>query len=433
MRDSYRLTARGVQTERQHGRHPDGNGLHLNVGKSGNRSWVFIYRSPVYRVTRNGKTMGKPREMGLGPVDGPGAVSLADARSRVRELRAAIEAGKDPLEDAAREKAARSVSDRSFGAIADTYIETHEASWRNDKHKAQWRMTMDAYAGPIRHKDVAEITVEDVLRVLKPIWLEKAETASRVRGRIEVILDAAKAAGLRSGENPAAWRGNLKHLLPKRQKLTRGHHAAMPWRSVPAFVAKLRATASMSALCLEFVILTASRQGEVVRSVRASVVHGMRWEEIDDKARTWTVPAVRMKTGVPHVVPLSDRAIEILGMVGAAAKTGPFVFPSMRGTTPLSEMALTMHLRGILALTEGASHATVHGFRSSFRDWAGDATSFPRELAEMALSHTLDSDVETAYRRETAIEKRRTMMQAWADFIGGQLVDHVVPLVVARD
>jgi integrase len=415
-----------VRTEKRPGRHPDGGGLHLNVAKSGNQSWVFLYRSPVHRIERNGKLQGRPREMGLGPVDGPAAVSLADARARVRELRMTIEAGKDPLDDAERERAARSVSDRSFGAVADRYVATHQAAWRGGKTKAGWRLTLEHYAAPIRGKNVAEITVEDVLRVLTPIWLDKPETAAKTRGRIEAVLDAAKAVGLRSGENPAGWRGNLKHLLPKRQKLTRGHHAAMPWRSVPGFVSKLWATPSMSAYCLEFVILTAARQGEVVRSVRNGEVHGMCWDEVNRDARVWTVPAVRMKTGAPHVVPLSDRALEILDIVGKH-RTGPFVFTGQSGTKPLSEMALTMLLRGILDQTEGAPHATVHGFRSSFRDWCGDATSFPRDLAEMALSHTLESDVEAAYRRETAVEKRRVLMQTWADFVGGEAVDKGVP------
>jgi len=413
----HRLTDRQVRTIKKPGRHADGGGLYLVVDpprtangqdtapRPGARRWVWM-------SWRGGRQV----EIGLGGVTD---VTLAAARERAAVCRQAVAEGREPRAVLAAKP--KPDVDRSFGAVADAYIETHKSGWRNDKHAAQWQMTMKVYAAPLRSKDVADITVDDVLGVLKPIWLTKSETASRVRGRIESVLDAAKAQGLRSGENPAAWRGNLKHLLPKRQKLSRGHHAAMPWRDVPAFVAQLRALPSMSALCLEFVILTAARQGEVVRSVRGGVVHGMRWDEIDTQTQLWTVPAIRMKTGVPHSVPLSTRALEILAEVGQA-KRGPFVFTGVQSSQPLSEMALTMCLRGILGTKVGARHCTVHGFRSSFRDWVGDQTNYPRELAEMALSHALESDVEAAYRRETAIEKRRELMEAWARFVSGEEV-----------
>ena len=271
-------------------------------------------------------------------------------------------------------------------------------------------MTLETYAAPLRSKPVNRINTEDVLEVLQPIWTTRAETASRVRGRIEKILDAAKAKGLREGENPARWRGHLDNLLPKRQLLQRGHHAAMPWQELPEFIAQLRHSPSMAALALEFVILTAARSGEVLRSYREDEVVGASWGEIDRQAKVWTIPARRMKAGREHRVPLSGRAIAILNEA-EKARRGKFIFPGQRGDQPLSDMALTMLLR---RMNVGA--ATVHGFRSSFRDWAGEVTSFSREIAEAALAHTIGDKVERAYRRGDALEQRRKLMQAWADF-----------------
>ena len=250
----------------------------------------------------------------------------------------------------------------------------------------------------------------------------KAETASRLRGRIEKILDAAKAKGHRTGENPARWRGHLDHLLPKRQKLQRGHHAAMPWQDVPAFIARLRDSPSISSLALEFVILTASRTGEVMRSVRDGVVMGARWDEIDRDARIWTVPAVRMKMAREHRVPLTNRMLAILDEA-EKVRSGPFIFPNARGNEPLSEMALEMLMRRL-----NAKPATVHGFRSAFRDWAGEATNFPRELAEQALAHQVGDAVELAYRRGDALERRRALMEAWSAFCEPRNRENVVPM-----
>ena len=285
-----------------------------------------------------------------------------------------------------------------------------ESGWRNEKHRAQWRSTLTTYAAPLAQKRVDAITTEDVLRVLKPIWTAKAETASRLRGRIEKILDAAKAKGHRAEENPARWRGHLDHLLPKRQKLQRGHHAAMPWQDVPAFIARLRETHSISHLALEFVILTASRTGEVMHSTRDGVVMGARWDEIDRDARVWTVPSVRMKATREHRVPLTNRMLSILDEA-EKVRYGPFIFPNARSNQPLSEMALEMLLHRLKA-----KPATVHGFRSAFRDWAGETTNFPRELAEQALAHQVGDAVELAYRRGDALERRRALMEAWSAF-----------------
>jgi len=268
---------------------------------------------------------------------------------------------------------------------------------------------------------VNQITTEDVLAVLQPIWLIKAETASRVRGRIEKVLDAAKAKGLREGENPARWRGHLDHLLPRRPRLQRGHHAAMPWRQVPEFIVRLRESCSMAALALEFVILTAARSGEVLRSVREGQVMGACWDEIDYQSRVWIIPAVRMKAAREHRVPLSDRALAILEEA-EKSRQGKFIFLGQRGDQPLSEMALAMLLRRM-----GVMRATVHGFRSSFRDWAGETTSFPREIAEAALAHTVGDKVERAYRRGDALERRRELMEAWATFLEQGSADNVLP------
>jgi integrase len=287
-------------------------------------------------------------------------------------------------------------------------------------------MTLKTYAAPLRPKPVDEITTEDVLAVLQPIWTAKAETASRVRGRIEKVLDAAKAKGLRSGENPARWRGHLDHLLPKRQKLQRGHHPAMPWAQVPDFVARLRAMQSVGALTLEFVILTACRSGEVLRSIRDGVIMGARWEEIDRTAKVWTIPASRMKTGREHRVPLVDCALAILDELEKVQR-GAFIFPGQRGDHPLSEMALELTMRRM-----NVKPYTVHGFRSSFRDWAGECTSFPREIAEAALAHAVGDQTERAYRRGDALERRRELMQAWANFCEPKPVGNVVRIMAAE-
>jgi integrase len=274
------------------------------------------------------------------------------------------------------------------------------SSWRNAKHRSQWTMTLTVYCGPLRSKPVAEVGIEDVLTVLQPLWTAKPETASRLRGRIERVLDFARARGQRSGENPARWRGHLDALLPKRAKLTRGHHKAMPFDDVPAFMSSLRERDGVAPLALEFAILTAARSGEVL---------GARWDEINLDAGLWTVPAARMKGSRAHRVPLSERAVEILRQM-EQARISEFVFPGLKHNRPLSGMALEMVLRRMKV------DVTVHGFRSAFRDWAGERTTFPREIAEAALAHLVGDAVERAYRRGDALEKRRRLMDAWARF-----------------
>jgi integrase len=323
-----------------------------------------------------------------------------------------LEAGKNPIE-AKRQAAMIEAGKPTFGTVADALMAAKESEWRNPKHRAQWRMTLETYAAPLWPRPVDEIDTAAVLAVLKPLWQAKPETASRLRGRIEAVLDAAKAQGHRSGENPAAWRGHLAHLLPKRGKLTRGHHAAMAYADVPAFVAQLREREALAALALEFCILTAARSGEVL---------GARWSEVDLVAKVWTVPAERMKATREHRIPLSDRAVAILEKL-AEARAGELVFPGQRANKPLSTMAMEMVLRRMKI--EGA---TVHGFRSAFRDWAGNETHFPREVAEAALAHVIGDKAEQAYRRGDALEKRCGLMEAWSQHCEPKTMSNVVTI-----
>ncbi|KQQ13538.1 integrase [Methylobacterium sp. Leaf123] len=388
-----KLNARSVATVTAPGRYGDGGGLYLQVDPSGAKRWLLIFRS-----------QGRQREMGLG---GLGSVSLADARRRRDEARRLLAEGRDPI-DARCSVDSRQPAAISFGAFADQLIPELSKGFRNDKHAAQWTSTLATYASSLRAKPIAEISTDDLLAVLRPIWLEKAETASRVRGRIERILDAAKAQGLREGENPARWRG---HLLPKRRRLTRGHHAAVPFNEMPAFCADLRKRTGVAALALEFAILTAARSGEV---------RGATWAEIDIGKNLWVIPGERMKAGREHRVPLVARAVEILDAV-APLRRGDLVFPSFRADRPLSDMAFSA------LLTRMGCAATAHAFRSSFRDWAGEATATPREVAEAALAHAVGDAVELAYRRGDALEKRRALMDAWAAFLAAPTGGAAIP------
>jgi integrase len=376
-----RLTARKVETAKP-GKYSDGGNLYLIVSPTGSRKWVLRF---TWR--------GKAREMGLGT---PATVCLADAREKAADARRMVARGLDPIHERKRTGGVP-----TFGEMADQVCEALSAGFRNEKHKAQWKMTLETYAAQLRGRPVDTITTDDVLAVLKPIWTTKAETASRVRGRIEKVLDAAKAKGFREGENPARWRGHLDHLLPKRPKLTRGHHAAMPYEEVATFVGRLREMASPAAQALELCILVAARSGEIL---------GMQWEEVDLERKLWTIPAHRMKAGREHRVPLSARAVSILTGLHKL-KSGKFVFPGQVRHKSLSNMAMEMVLR-----RTKVENVTVHGFRSSFRDWAGNVSSFPREVVETALAHVIGDKAEQAYRRSDALEKRRKLMEAWAAY-----------------
>ncbi|SEK23391.1 Integrase [Xaviernesmea oryzae] len=333
--------------------------------------------------------------MGLGGVN---AVPLATARELAVKARAQLAAGIDPISA----KGAAKAITPSFGDCADDFVKDMTPQFRNAKHINQWKMTLEVYAKPLRAKAIDQIETSDIVAVLKPIWLSKSETASRLRGRIERVLDAAKANGLRSGENPARWRGHLDKLLPKRRKLARGHHAAMDYAELPAFIKRLRERKALAALALEFTILTAARSGETM---------GMRWREVDTKSAVWTIPKDRMKAGREHRVPLAPRALQILEIAKTfGTEPDAFVFPGRVQGRPLSVMSFEMLLRRLKV------EVTTHGFRSSFRDWCGEETSFPREVAEAALAHAVGDETERAYRRGDALEKRRKLMVEWAAF-----------------
>lgn len=386
-----RLSARAVTALTTPGRHNDGDGLYLTINAAGAKSWLFLFRWE-----------GKLKEMGLGGIS---TVSLAEARDKATEARKLVKAGINPI-DARREAEAAAQAEpatvQTFGAFADAHIEDIKAGFRNEKHQAQWSTTLKTHAASLRPIPINEVGTEHVLDALKPIWTTKQETASRLRGRIERVLDAARAKGLRTGENPARWRGHLDHLLPRKQKLQRGHHPAMPYTDVPDFIADLRKREAIAAKAMEFLILCASRSGEVI---------GAEWSEFDLKAKVWTVPAERMKAGRPHRVPLTDRVLAILSDVEASKALGDYVFPGARKGRPLSSHAMLMLIRRM-----DKEQFTPHGFRSSFRDWAGECTSFPREIAEAALAHVVGDETERAYRRSDALEKRRKLMDAWAKF-----------------
>jgi len=412
-RSINKLTVRKAESLDAPGRHADGGGLYLDITSGGSKSWVFLYRSPVHRTVRNGKPVGRSREMGLGPfgTDQRDRISLAAARALAEDARRLIMAGLDPLDERNRPVPV-TVRVPTFGEMADQYVAAMEGQWRNDKHRAQWRMTLEEYAKPLRALPVNEITVEHVLAVLKPIWQTVPETAGRLRGRIERVLNAGKAAGHRTGENPAAWRGHLENLLAKRPKLSRGHHTALPWSGMPEFMAKLRQRQGIAALATEFLILTAARSGEA---------RGAVWDEFDLARNIWIVPAARMKAGREHRVPLVSRAVEILKTVEALPHEA-FVFPGQRSGSPLSDMSLTAVLRRMKVDT------TIHGFRSSFKDWAHEATSFPNDLSEAALAHITGDATERAYRRGDALDRRRELMEAWARFCDADTASNIVPM-----
>jgi integrase len=389
-----KLSALAVARAKEPGYYGDGAGLYLQVSKSGTKSWIF-------RFTIG----GKQREMGLGPLH---TISLAQAREKARDCRALLLEGKDPLEARNAAKLGEAL-DRAramtFEQCAAAYIAAHRGSWKSVKHAAQWESTLATYAAPvIGSMPVAAVDTALVVKVLEPIWTAKTETATRLRGRIESILDWATVSKFRIGENPARWRGHLDNLLANPTKVSRvSHHAALPWADVAAFMVDLRGREGIAARAVEFGILTAARSGEV---------RGATWAEVDLDAALWTVPAERMKGGREHRVPLSTRAVELLT---AAPRTGDYIFPGSRAQSPLSDMSLTAVLRRM-----GRAEITMHGFRSTFRDWCAESAgnSFPREVCEHALAHSLPDKVEAAYRRGDLIEKRKVLMQVWADYCG---------------
>ena len=387
----HKLTHSKIKSLAKPGVYGDGDGLYIRVQPSGRKSWLFIWRR-----------FGVRREIGLGPFEGGARhVSLTAARAKADEAREIVGAGGDPKADMAERKSATTAT---FGTIFGEYIAAMRPKWRNDRTADTWETFAKTYAKPLHKIPVHKVSTDDVVRVLRPIWLSKAETATKAQRRIKAVLDHAKARGLRSGDNPAQWRGHLDQILPPPKKLARGHHPAMPYADVPALVGALRRAGGVGARALEFTILTAVRSGDT---------RGATWDEMDLDAKVWTIPAERMKAARPHRVPLSDRALEIVQAMKAEA-VNEFVFPGQRSRRPLSDMTLAKALK-----TAGAGQFTVHGMRSAFRDWVAEETNFQREVAEAALAHAVGDAVERAYRRGDALQKRRKLMDAWAAFCEG--------------
>jgi integrase len=400
-----KLTVKHVAKALKHpGRYGDGNGLYLQVMTAGRGSWLL-------RFERN----GRERAMGLGST---ADFSLAEARQRARAARQLLADGVDPLEQRRAERAhraAEAAKSVTFKQVAEQYAEAHAAEWNNRKHREQFINTLKAYAYPtIAALPVSAVDEPLILKILTPIWKQKTVTAKRVRNRIASVLDYAAAAKLRTGTNPARWEGHLEHLLPKPEKVrTRRHHAALPYREVASFMTQLRGVDGVAARALEFLALTASRTGEVV---------GAQWCEIDLGEQTWTVPPERMKAGKEHRVPLSDRAIELLkALPREAGNENVFI-----GVTLGSSISSNSMYRVMKRLR---SDAVVHGFRSTFRTWADEQTSYPHHVVEQALAHTIGSAVERAYRRGDLFEKRAKLMQAWAAYCSAPIkTSAVVPI-----
>jgi integrase len=400
----HRLSARAVQAKADRGRYADGGGLFLQVSKWRTKSWIFRYE-------RN----GRERHMGLGALH---TLSLAEARDRALECRRLLLKGRDPIEarNAEHIEATRGMT---FKACAEQHNAAHEAGWRNEKHRAQWGSTLAMYAYPvIGDLPVSAIDTALVLKCIEPIWKLKPQTAKRVRGRIESILDWATVRGFRQGDNPARWRGHIAKLLPSPNKVRSvKHHGALPYPEIAHFMTELRARDGGSARALELTVLTALRTGEVM---------GARWSEFDLAARIWTVPAARMKTGREHRVPLSPPALNLLR---GLPRAGEYLFPGRQPGQPLWTMAMRWMLRSM-----SRGNATVHGFRSTFRDWAAETTAYPNHVIEMALAHAIGDKVEAAYRRGDLFEKRRRLMDEWARYCSRPAVAaapaKVVPLKV---
>jgi integrase len=401
-----KLTAIQAAKLRKRGRYAVGDGAYLQIAAGGTKAWIFRY-----------KRDGKARHMGLGPTS---LITLAGAREKAREARRALLDGIDPLQARAAKRASvrlEAAKGITFEQCAERIIRSHEAAWKNSKHRAQWRSTLATYVFPIFGSlPVAAVDTGLVLKAVEPIWATKPETAGRVRGRIESVLDWGKARGFREGENPARWRGHLDKLLPNRRKVRAvKNHPALPYADLPAFMSELRQRTSVSARALEFLVLTAARTGEVI---------GARWSEIDMEAGVWSIAASRMKAGKEHRVPLSKRALEVLSRL-PREQGSEFVFIGGKAGKPLSNMAMLELLRG---MKPGAGYVP-HGFRSAFRDWVSERTAYPREVAEAALAHAIESKVEAAYRRGDLFEKRARLMTEWSAYLAAPARSgEVVPL-----
>lgn len=388
-----RLSAQAVARNTKPGLYSDGGGLYLQITKGGVKSWLFRYM-------RNGKARG----MGLGPLH---TISLAEARTKALSCRKQLLDGTDPLDQKQARKVAKKIEDTkkfTFMECALAYIEAHRAGWKNAKHAAQWESTLETYAEPVfGNAAVSTIDTPSIIKVLEPIWLTKTETATRVRGRIESVLDWATVHQYRTGENPARWKGHLDHLLPKRTKVKKvEHHPALPYAEAAAFMSELRTEDCSAAFALEFLILTATRTSETINAT---------WREFDLSKALWTIPAARMKMDREHRVPLSASTLRLLKKLKSDADAD-YVFPGQNPKKPLSNMALLQLLKRM-----DRSDITPHGFRSTFRDWVGETTNFAREVAEAALAHTVKNKAEAAYARGDLFKKRGELMQAWAEYL----------------
>ncbi|UGY27171.1 integrase arm-type DNA-binding domain-containing protein [Bradyrhizobium septentrionale] len=396
-----RLTTLTLKKDLDPGLYADGDGLYLQVSKQKTKAWVFRFMRA-----------GKARKMGLGPVSiqpNDKRITLLQARQKAADARSLLVDGVDPIEVRKIRRAQialEAAKATTFRECAEQYIEDNKAGWKNDKHAAQWKATLETYAYPeLGALSVGGIDTGLVLKVLRPIWHAKPETASRVRGRIETILDWAKASGFRDGENPARWRGHLENVLPAKSKVSEvKHHKAMPYDEVPSFMTKLGTKAEISAKALEFTVLTAARTGEAI---------GARPSEFNLQTKIWTIPGERMKAKKEHRVPLCDRAVNIISPL--IEKGTEYIFEGASVGKPLSNMAMLELVRGMVGVG-----LTVHGFRSSFFDWGHDVTGHPKELLDIALAHTVSDKVEAAYRRSDMFEKRRRLMRDWSEFCGGR-------------
>ena len=390
-----KLSPLAVAAKKEAGYYGDGLGLYLQVSKSGSKSWIFRY-----------KFAKQSHEIGLGSVSDKN--NLARAREKAKELKESLQNGKDPLETRRATKLADALDQANamtFDQCAAAYIASHRSGWKNAKHASQWQNTLETYASPLIGKlPVAAIDTALVVRVLEPIWLAKTETATRLRGRIEAVLDWAKVMEKRQGDNPARWRGHLDKLLPKQSRVKRTeHHAALPWQQIGEFMLHLRQQEGIAAKAAELAILTACRSGEVRLAT---------WQEFNFDAAMWVIPAERMKAGIEHRVPLSAA---VLALLESMPRMGDLIFPGTKYGKPLSDMSLTAVLKRMKR-----GDLTMHGFRSSFRDWCAESltNAFPREVCEHALAHRLSDKAEAAYQRGDMFEKRKLLMAAWADYCG---------------
>jgi integrase len=407
------LTVKRIERITTAGRYHDAHGLYMQVTPSGVKSWLLRYQKD-----------GKEHALGLGPLH---TFNLEEARERARKQRQLLADGIDPLEQkrqqAAQRKAeesqrqAEEASKKTFAECVEAFLTKHSDGWKNQKHRWQWRQTLEAYANPVLGKlCVSDIDTPHIVQLLEPIWNTKRETARRTLARVARVLNYAKAAGFRAGDNPAQWSGHLKDLLPSNGGKDVEHLAALPYSELPSFMAALREGSGVAARAMEFCVLTAARTGETI---------GATWDEIDLKAKTWTVPAARMKMGKEHKVPLSARAIEILQALPREANN-PHVFVGQKQGEGLSNTAMTATLKRM-----GRSDITMHGFRSTFRTWSSEQTAFPHEVCEQALAHTIANQVERAYRRGSLFDKRKQLMDAWAKYCASPPAatkENVVPL-----